>query len=87
MTESTAAKKPIDAEQAHAIYNAACNARIKEFLQANKPSVQQEVRASAWDAVIAAVRREYEVELERLREENRGLKAAVLAGVEADAAH
>jgi hypothetical protein len=50
-----------------------------------KPFVQKQQQEKAWEAVIRYARQHYEVELERLREENRGLQAIVLDRVERDA--
>ena len=47
--------------------------------------VQRELLDACWTAVLGAARKHYETELERLREENRTLKDAMLKAIEADA--
>jgi hypothetical protein len=53
---------------------------------AGKPDLQRQNHINVWTAIIAHVRKPYQQELERLREENRGLKAGLLAQIEAEAA-
>jgi hypothetical protein len=52
---------------------------------AGKPEMQRQNHINVWTAIIAHVRKPYEQELERLREENRMLKAGMLQTIEADA--
>lgn len=50
-----------------------------------KPEAQHTLDLQAWDVVIAAIRKDYEIELERLRTENRDLQRIIMDTVTADA--
>lgn len=47
--------------------------------------IQEQYQLMAWEAVIKAVRKDSEQELERLRQENRDLKQMMLTRTEQDA--
>jgi hypothetical protein len=72
----------VTAETVQAIYWQALSEAGDWHVTSGQAAVQSVMQLKAWDAVIAAVRKDSEMELERLRVENRGLRDVVLNAVE-----
>jgi hypothetical protein len=72
----------VNAEDIQAIYWQALSEAGDWHVTSGQAAVQSVMQLKAWDAVIAAVRKDSEMELERLRVENRGLRDVVLNAVE-----
>jgi len=73
-------------QEAEAIYWKAQKDFSDAWLESSgKPLVQAQMQEVAWEAVIKALRKHYEEELERLREENRMLKTMLADRITADA--
>ena len=51
------------------------------------PKTQHELRMQCWTVLIERIRKDYQEENERLREENRVLKSGFLSQIEKDAKH
>lgn len=65
------------AEEAETLFEAAMNDEHQRW-PVDKPEVGRQMRMACWDVVLSAMRRDYALELERLRDENRQLRNLIV---------
>jgi hypothetical protein len=75
----------VTAEDIQAVYWQALSEAGDWHVTSGQAAVQSVMQLKAWDAVIAAVRKDSEMELERLRAEVRTLTECIVKTIEGDA--